>query len=324
MRRLGWLVAGAPALAVALGCVSPVAYEIAQSSTVPIPTPSPPPSSRGAGDLWVGDSTVVHVGEPRSAPSSSAGLYLPQTQIDLSGTLRHSIVGGRVIAAAGVGDGPRLAPTTLQRPSGATGLLGGGVELAYVDEREPFSAHLTVDVLAGFVPSRQEVTPIFDDGTRGSTYTQSTLDAVVVVGAGIAAGYWLIPELRVMGGIGLRTHPTNRAAFVDVLAMPFDPPRSSISVGDVVGVAWAGLELRADLDGPNGVSFVPYVSWPFAGGPVIYAPIIGLGARITLGEAYGWERAGELAQERRERRERQRAEREERIARQRRPGWQPR
>jgi len=36
-----------------------------------------------------------------------------------------------------------------------------------------------------------------------------------------------------------------------------------------------------------GGALVPYVSWPFAGGPITYGPTVALGIRITLGRMRG-------------------------------------
>jgi hypothetical protein len=278
-----------PALVLAMGCMLPVAYEVAQSSTIPLPTPTPPPSSRGMGDLYLGASTLT-VAEPSSeAATSGSSLYVPRTQLEGALSFHHSLFGVRALGGVALGEGPSVASTPLPRASEAPGFAGVGFDLGFFDENERFSAMLTLEGLFGFATSVQRATPIYADGSRGPTGMISGVDLEGIFGLQASAGYWVADWCRLMGGVGFRTSPSNRASFVaeahnDLLVS--DPP-SGVVLGDVVGLLWAGAEFRVPFSETVGGALVPSVSWPFAGGPVTYGPIVTLGLRLTFGTLRG-------------------------------------
>ncbi len=284
--RVGWLCGGCLlSLPLAAACVSPLTYEVTQASTIPLPTLAPPPSSRGVADLYAGTSTLTFSEEASGPSSSQAGLYLPRTQLEGALSFQHALFGGRLLGGIGLGDGPRMSPTLLDRPTGAPGYFGGALQLGYFDETERFSFHVAFEGLLGFVASVQNVTPIDELGRRGATYTNRFTDLVPIAGAEVSLGYWATDWLRVMGGVGVRSSPTNRAAFV--VDRSLEPPRSSVVFGDLLGLLWLGAELRLPFTEEVGGALVPYVSWPFTGGPVVYGPTIGIGIRLTFGVLHG-------------------------------------
>jgi hypothetical protein len=297
------LIGALPLVALGTGCVLPVAYDVIQSSTIPLPTPTPPPSSRGLADLYAGVSTLT-VAEPAPTAGSDSSLYVPRTQLEGALSFRRAVVGWRVLGGLSLGEGPSVSSTPLPRASNFPGFVGPGLDFGFFDENERFSAMFSVEVLAGFATSVQEATPIYADGTRGPSYRITGTDFVFIVGGQASVGYWVADWCRLMGGLGLRTSPTNRAHFVAEARNSFlvpDPP-SGVGFGEAVGLLWVGAELRLPVSGPVNGSLVPSIAWPFAGGPITYGPIVTVGIRVTFGTLRGSslfapheERSGEAA-----------------------------
>lgn len=267
------------------GCMVPVAYDVTQSSTIPLPTPTPPPSSRGVVDLYLGASTLT-VAEPASDSGSS--LYVPRTQLEGALSAHHSVMGWRILGGLSLGEGPSVGRTPLPRTS-PPGFAGFGVDIGFFDENERFSLMVTPEVLAGFVTTAQEATPIYADGSRGASFRAGGTDMIMILGVQLSVGHWVLDWLRLLGGVGLRSSPNNLGRFVveaqnSLLARD---PASSVAFGDAVGLAWAGAELRFPIAPHVGGAVVLYVAWPFAGGPVTYGPIVSVGFRVTFGTLRG-------------------------------------
>lgn len=192
------------------GCMVPVAYDVTQSSTIPLPTPTPPPSSRGVVDLYLGASTLT-VAEPASDSGSS--LYVPRTQLEGALSAHHSVMGWRILGGLSLGEGPSVGRTPLPRTS-PPGFAGFGVDIGFFDENERFSLMVTPEVLAGFVTTAQEATPIYADGSRGASFRAGGTDMIMILGVQLSVGHWVLDWLRLLGGVGLRSSPNNLGRFV--------------------------------------------------------------------------------------------------------------
>ncbi|MDQ3031754.1 MAG: hypothetical protein M3Y87_05000 [Myxococcota bacterium] len=267
-RPLAHLAACAWLLIVLLACCT--SREVMQSGIVPFSEPLAPPTSHGSGDLYAGASGLTYL-EP-SDEGAELGHYVPAGQINLVGSLRP--IAGLVLRPVGL----------LAVPSGASpissGLLpaptapsfGGGIDVGYTwgDEDVPYLVHPHVGVLVTGIAMTVQ-----DPSAGAQPFAR--VGWMAVIEGGVDVGYWVTPELLVLGSIDVRNGPRVERS---VVACDGDEPPYT-GFGDFT----LNGRVSAELEITRGFGVVAGVGFPVIGSPFTSYPIVSLGLRGTFGDA---------------------------------------
>jgi len=258
------------------GCTT---FQIRQSALVPAATLPPTPSSRGAADVYLEDTTVTYLSYPERAPISNAGLWIPRHQFQ--GALSFHIsdhLSLRVLGLDGLSLGAFKAdPSTLRNPGKDIWAWGFGstVSLKPFDERHEL--HLSFGMFLVDVPCYREVTCDEEDCDgvsnrgKGVEYEKAGMSYVSLV---YAYGFYQWLDLLVTAAV--RNHLTNKESF-----------SSSIAGADIdVGPAYVTVGIGTEIWFYDFFSLDPYIQWPVMRNPIIYGPIVGLGLRGTLPDQF--------------------------------------
>jgi hypothetical protein len=248
-------------------------YDIRQSSLVPAATAPPVPTNTGLGHAWVSDSTIVFLDPPELAPNENAGLWIPRTQVELAlGFHASDHFGMRGVGLVGAPWGAMAAaPTTLPNPG--TSVFGGGLAMSFRGRGAGDRVYFDFDVACQLLSVPSYVI-IDDSGSVPSPISSGHLerDEVWLGWIAIVPHVVVNEDVTLLGSFSLRNHPTNLASFTSTEA------EAEVEEGPVNLVVALGAEVHAE----EWLDIVPIVQWPVTRDPVVYGPIIGVGARATF------------------------------------------
>lgn len=267
-----------------LGCCN--ARTVTQSGLLPFSEPDPPPTSHGAGELYVAGSGLTRF-ESTDGGSASSGGYVPVGQLHFGAMLRpRDGFMIRPMAMVAFHDGAQpLGDGTATPPPGTIGIgsatsarlvlpqgtsFSAGFDLGYMigDESTIYLVHPHVGVrVAGISVAVSD--PI------GSTPHEHT-GATPIVEGGLDLGAWVTPWLLLVGSADVRNMPAV-ASFVTA-CVEEQPPFLGF------GSATLTMRISAEVEIVPGLGFFAGITFPVAGNPYVSYPILGGGLRGTFGD----------------------------------------
>jgi hypothetical protein len=262
------------ALSAVAGCAT---HTVRQSTLFATPTAGAPPTSHGRADLYVGGSGTTYIETHSRDPSTTGGSWLTRGQIDGQVGIRiHRFVGIRIAGFVGLPDGAVAPdPTTLERPSAVVFGAGPIGSFGYATEDDPFFVRAEFGLSLSFMPSVLSVTDM-SGPCPCPTSREEHLSFMPVVQGGLLAGYWVLPELALSGGLVLRNQP--RRAFSGEFGT-LDSGSAQLDFGDLAAVPWVALEVEIE----RAVGIVVQLQYPILG-DVLFGPTISGGVRGVFGE----------------------------------------
>lgn len=255
------------------GCTS---YKIRESSLVPSAIPAGPPSFRGRGDVYVGDSTLTFLRSPVLAENENAALWIPRAQLDGTVSVRfHEKASLRFGVRYGFPDGAiGLGNTQLKEPR--EGFIGGSIgvqgRLLAEDKGDPFELKFVVDIGGLSIPTYLHIIETEEFGeTREWDEVQHPF--IFTLSAFLYGEHSLATSASIFWAAGLQNQPTNVGEYTS------SSPENEVSEGPLYPVIGFG----ADLHPTPGFSVVPQIYWPVYWDPILYGPVVSLGLRATFG-----------------------------------------
>ncbi len=242
---------------------------VQQSGLVAFPEPIPPPSSHGAGDVYVGGSALTQVEGSDTTPGF--GHYVPRGQLNLAASLRP--IAGLTIRPLGLVALPSgavpLESVSLDQPDAPSFMLGVDVGYTIGDEDEPLMLRVHGGTGAMGIAMRVE-DPI---GAPES----STLGWMAVLIGGVDVGMWVTPWMLVAASVDARNTPSVPNAVTACTNV--DPPFTEF------GMFTLNARASVEFEVTSGIGVVAGVGFPLFGSPYASYPIVSLGLRGSFGDA---------------------------------------
>jgi len=232
----------------------------------------------GRGQVFLENSVVTRVQNPKEAPDANAGLYIPRYQMgggmrlrmgenwDLGFLFEYGFREGAVAVASDVPPGPDH------------GAFGGGISVGYSIRATPrFRIGIVLDTLLYAIPYVEylEVNcPTPSECTGGEKQTAWIPVLSLSVLPSFRVNRWLV----LFTGITLRNHPT-----IDKHSWETVGDDNDVEVGPPNVTLGAGAEFQVH----RRVRLMIHAYLPVTRDPVIYYPVIGAQLAVSFGRPPG-------------------------------------
>jgi hypothetical protein len=268
---------------VAVGALLSVGSAVQKRRAAVVPHMVPTPRSGqnihdGRGQVYLENSVVTQVRNPKEAPNANAGLYIPRYQMgggmrlrmgenwDLGFLFEYGFREGAIAVADDVPPGPDH------------GAFGGGISVGYsIRATRNFRIGIVLDTLLYAIPYVEylEVNcPTPSECTGGQKQTAWVPVLSLSVLPSFRVNRWLV----LFTGITLRNHPT-----IDKLSWETVGDDNDVEMGPPNVTLGAGAEFQVH----RRVRLMIHAYLPVTRDPVIYYPVVGAQLAVSFGRPPG-------------------------------------